>query len=77
MPCREKFSKKALQASSFQNRIREGVGSEEVDAPEQRGFWDGVDLCLGAINTTNVNEKRRRERDNQKSLKQFKYNKIY
>ena len=44
-----------------------------MDAPERRGFWDGVDLRLGAIDTTNVNEKRGRERDNQKSPKQFKY----
>ena len=35
-----------------------------------------MDLSLGAIDTTNVNRKRGRERkDNQKSLKQFKYNK--
>ena len=26
-----------------------GVGLEEVDALERRGFWDGIDLCLGAI----------------------------
>ena len=24
-------------------------GEEEKDAPKQRGFRDGVDLCLGAI----------------------------
>ena len=73
MPLREKFSEKALRASSSWNWICDGVGSEEVDAPERKGFWDGVDLRLGAINTTNVNEKRGRERDNQKSPKQFKY----
>ena len=28
---------------------KKGVGSKEVDALEQRGFWDGVDLLLGAI----------------------------
>ena len=27
----------------------EGVGLEEVDASEQRGFQDGVDLRLGAM----------------------------
>ena len=36
---------------------------EEVDAPEQRGFWDRVNLHFGAINTTNVNEKRRRKKE--------------
>ena len=77
MPCREKFFEKALRASSSRNRICEGVGSEEVDALEWRGFWDGVNLRLSAIDMTNVNEKRGRERDNQKSLKQFKYIKIY
>ena len=35
-----------------------------------------VDLRLGAIDTTNVNRKRGKERkDNKKSPKQFKYNK--
>ena len=34
-----------------------------------------MDLRLGAIDTTNVNKKRERKKDNQKSLKQFKYNK--
>ena len=38
MPHQEKFSKKALQASSTRNQICEGVGSEEVDAPKQKGF---------------------------------------
>ena len=65
MPHREKFFKKTLQASSSQNQICEGVGLEEVDAPEQRGFWDEVDLRLGAIDTTNVNEKRGRKRERQ------------
>ena len=51
MPHREKFSEKAFRASSSQNRIDERVGSDEVDAPERRGFWDGVDLHLGAIDT--------------------------
>ena len=46
---------------------RGGVGLVEVDAPERRGFRDGTDLRLGAINTTNVNEKRGRRGDNQKN----------
>ena len=75
MPHREKFSEKALRASSSRNQICDGVGSEEVNALERRGFWDGVDLRLGAIDMTNINEKRgrERERDNQKSPKQLKY----
>ena len=71
----EKFSEKSFQASSSWNRRWEGVGSEEDDAPEQRGFWDGVDLRFGAINMTNVNKKRGRERETIKKVpKQFKYN---
>ena len=39
-----------------------------MDAPEQREFWDGVDLRLGAIEQTNVRKREReRERDKQKS----------
>ena len=67
----EKFSEKALKASSSQNRTLEGEGSEDEEAPERRGFRAGVDLRLGAIDTTNVNRKRGRKRkDNQKSPKQ-------
>ena len=33
-----------------------------MDAPERRGFWDGVDLRLGAIMQTNA-RKRERERE--------------
>ena len=49
----------------------EGVGLEEDNASEQRGFRDGADLRLGAIDTTNVNRERERGRkgDNQKSPK--------
>ena len=72
MPHREKFSEKALWASSLQKRICEGVGLEEVDALEQRLFRDGANLRLGAIDTTNVNKKRGRERDNQKIPNTFK-----
>ena len=50
MPSLEKFFEKSLWAFLSRNRTKEGVGSkEEVDAPERRGFWDGVDLCLGAM----------------------------
>ena len=78
MPRREKFSEKAFRASSSRNRIWEGVGSKDEDAPERRGFLDGVDLHLDAIDKTNVNRKEReREKDNQKSSRQFKYIKIY
>ena len=47
---------------------RKGVGSNEYNALEQRGFRDGVDLHLGAIDTTNVNRKEReKERQSEKS----------
>ena len=55
MPHLEKFSENALKASSSQNRIVEGEGSIDEEASKQRGFRAGVDLCLGAIDTTNVN----------------------
>ena len=45
----EKFSEKSFWASSSWNRIEEGVGSEEDDALEGKGFLDGVDLRFGAI----------------------------
>ena len=67
----EKFSENALWASSAQNRRERGAESEDEEAPKWRGLRVRVDLRLGAINTTNVNRKRGRERkDNQKSLKQ-------
>ena len=50
MPCLEKFSEKSIRALSSRNQTEEGVGSEEeVDAPERKGFWDGVDLRLDAM----------------------------
>ena len=55
MPRLEKFSENALKASSSRNRIVEGEGSIDEEAPERRGFWAGVGLRLGAIDTTNVN----------------------
>ena len=68
MPRREKFSEKAYRASLSWNRRDKGVGSEDEDASKRRGFRDEVDLRFGAIDTTNINRrKRERERDNQKS----------
>ena len=61
MPRLQKFSKKSFWASSSQNGT-EGVGSKEEDAPKHKGFWDGVDLRLGAIEQTNA-RKRERERE--------------
>ena len=72
MPHLEKFSENALKASSSRNRIRESEGSEDEEAPERKGFRVGVDLRLNAIDATNINKKRGRERkDNQKSPKQY------
>ena len=76
MPRLEKFSENALKASSSWNRIWDRVGSEDEDALEWRGFEAGVDLRLGAIDTTNVNRKRGRERKTiRKVPSNFKYNK--
>ena len=55
MPSLEKSSENALKASSSRNRTIEGEGLEDEEAPERRGFRAGVDLRLGAIDTTNVN----------------------
>ena len=63
-PRLEKFSENALWASSSRNRRERGAESEDEEAPEQRGFRAGVDLRLGAIDTTNVNGKREREKEN-------------
>ena len=65
MPCLEKFSENALKASSSWNRTLEGKGLEDEEAPERRGFRAGVDLRLGAIDTTNVNRNRGRKREEQ------------
>ena len=69
MPRLEKFSENALKASSSRNRTLEGEGSKDEEAPERRGFRAGVDLRLGAIDTTNVNETkgRKRKRQSEKS----------
>ena len=70
MPRLEKFFENALKASSSRNRTVEGEGSVDEEAPEQRGFWAGVDLRLGAINTTNVNRFRGRRREEQSEKSQ-------
>ena len=71
MPYHEKFSKKSLWALSSWNPtwdVVESAEGEEEDAPEQRGFQDGMDLCLGAIKQLTKRE-REREREMQKSTK--------
>ena len=65
MPHLEKFFENALKASSSRNRTLEGEGSVDEEALERRGFWAGVDLRLGTINTTNVNRNRGRKREEQ------------
>ena len=65
MPYLQKFSEKSLQAPSSWNRTEEGVGSKEEDAPECKGFWDKIDLRLGAIKQTNT-RKRDRERERER-----------
>ena len=75
MPCLEKFFENALKASSSWNRTLEGEGLEDEEAPKRRGFRVGVDLRLGAIDTTNVNRIRGRKREEQseKSQARTKY----
>ena len=70
MPRLEKFSENALEASSSQNRTLEGEGLVEEEAPERRGFQAGVDLCLGAIDTININKFRGRRREEQSKKSQ-------
>ena len=70
MPRLEKFSKNALKASSSWNQTLEGEGSEDEEAPERRGFRAGVDLRLGAIDTTNVNKKKREKKKRQSEKSQ-------
>ena len=66
----EKFSENALKASSSCNQTVEGEGLVDEEAPEQRGFWAGVDLRLSAIDTTNVNRFRGRRREEQSEKSQ-------
>ena len=70
MPRLEKFSKNALKASSSRNRTLEGEGLEDEETPERKGFQAGVDLRLGAIDTTNVNRNRGRKRKEQSEKSQ-------
>ena len=63
MPRLEKFYENALKASSSRNRMLEGEGSVDEEAPERRGFQAGVDLRLGAVDMTNVNKFRGRKRE--------------
>ena len=70
MPRLEKFSENALKASSSQNRTLRGEGSEDEEAPKWRGFRAGVDLRLGAIDTTNVNRNKGRKRKEQSEKSQ-------
>ena len=70
MPRLEKFSENALKPSSSRNWTLEGEGSIEKEASERRGFQAGVDLRLGAIDTTNVNRFRGRRREEQSEKSQ-------
>ena len=67
-PRREKFSEIALWASSSQNRRKSGAESEDEEALEWRGIRARMDLRLGAIDTTNVNRKRGKERKTIKKI---------
>ena len=70
MPSLEKFSENSLKASSSWIRTVEEEGLVDKEALEQRGFRAGVDLRLGAINTTNVNRFRGRRREEQSEKSQ-------
>ena len=59
MPRLEKFTENALKASSSRN------WTVDEEAPKRRGFQAGVDLRLGAIETTNINRFRGRRRKEQ------------
>ena len=48
---------------SSQNQTEDGVGSDKEDAPERRGFWDGVDLRLGATKADYHKKEREREKE--------------
>ena len=66
----EKFSENALKASSSRNQTVEGEGLVDEEATERRGFRAGVDLRLGAIDTTNINRFRGRRRKEQSEKSQ-------
>ena len=61
-PYLEKSSENALWASSSWHRREKGAESKDEEAPERKRFQARVDLRLGAIDTTNVNVKRGKER---------------
>ena len=73
-PRQENFSEKSFRASSSWNRIWEGVRSEEDDAPKWRGFRDEANLCLGAIDMTNVNKRERGKKERQSKKSQSNSN---
>ena len=73
-PRQEKFSEKSFRASSSWNQRWEGVGSEEDDAPKWRGFRDEANLCLGAIDMTNVNKRERGKKERQSKKSQSNSN---
>ena len=70
MPRLEKFSENDLKASLSWNWTIEGEGSVDEEASERRGFRAGVDLRLGAIDTTNVNRFRGRRKEEQSEKSQ-------
>ena len=66
MPRREKLSKKSDLAFLSQNCTWDGVGlegEEEEDALGRRGFWDKIDLRLGAMMQLTYETHRERERE--------------
>ena len=68
MPRLEMFFENALKASSSKNRTVEGEGLVDEEAPERREFRAGVDLRLGAIDTSNIsNREGEKERQFEKS----------
>ena len=75
MPYLEKFFEKSLWALSSQNQTEEGIGSEEEDAPECRGFWDGVNLCLGAIKQ--LTQEREIEGERERQLEKYQQHNVY
>ena len=71
MSRREKFSEKSLHALSSQKQTKDGVesaGEEEKDSPKRRGFRDGVDFRLGAIEQL-TKERERKKGTNRKAPK--------
>ena len=68
MPHLEKFSENSLKELSSWNRTVEREGSKDEEAPERKGFRAGVDLRLGALDTSNINNREgEKERQFEKS----------